>query len=188
MKSSVRFFTIGNALTVSRLVLLPAIIAGIALHIGYLAVVAMGLALLTDLLDGKVSRYLKQASEFGARLDSTTDFVFLHLLFVAFYAVHVIHTYQFLVIYAAMLVTMSVESMANIASGRAKMPKTRFSKPTGAFEYLYLLFLVVRLVIPNTKPVMLVDSAIFAAIAICVVLHLWESACCLKTLCKPATE
>ncbi|MCX6344881.1 MAG: CDP-alcohol phosphatidyltransferase family protein [Armatimonadetes bacterium] len=188
MENNVRYCTIGNALTASRLVLLPIIIAGIALNMGYVAVVAMGLALLSDLLDGRVSRYLKQASEFGAALDSTVDFIFLHLLFVAFYAAHVIHTYQFLVIYAAMLMTLAVEFMANLVSDRAEVVKTRFSKPVGAFEYLYLLFLVVRLVIPNTTNVMIVDLVIFAAIALCVVLHLWESCVCLKLLCKPVDK
>jgi len=185
MPSEVKYVTAGNILTISRLILLPVIIAGIALNIGYMSVIGMGLAMLTDLLDGRVSRYLKQASEFGANLDSTVDFIFLHLLFVAFYATHIIHTYQFVVIYVAMLMTLAGQFMANLVSDRGEVIKTVFSKPTGAFEYLYLLFLVVRLVIPNTTPVMVIDMVIFTAIAVFVVLHLWESAVCLRLLSRP---
>ena len=186
MQTQVKYVTAGNILTASRLVMLPVIIAGIALKLGYLAVVGMALAMLTDLLDGRISRRLGQASEFGANLDSTIDFIFLHLLFVAFYAVHLIHTYQFLVIYVAMLMTLAGQFMANLVAERGQVVKTVFSKPTGAFEYLYLLFLVLRLVIPNTTVVMIVDLVIFTFIAIFVVLHLWESYVCLKILSKPA--
>jgi phosphatidylglycerophosphate synthase len=188
MPNDVKYITAGNILTISRLVLLPIIIAGIALRIGYMSVIGMALAMLTDLLDGRVSRYLKQASEFGANLDSTVDFIFLHLLFVAFYAAHVIHTYQFIIIYLAMLMTLAGQFMANLVSDRGEVIKTKFSKPTGAFEYLYLLFLVVRLVIPNTIPVMVVDSVIFTLIAVFVVLHLWESIECLKLISKPSEK
>lgn len=188
MQNDVKYFTIGNLLTISRLVLLPIIIAGIALPMGYMAVIGMGVALLTDLLDGRVSRYLKQASEFGANLDSTVDFIFLHLLFVAFYAANIIQTHQFVIIYVAMLMTLAGQFMANLVSDRGEVIKTIFSKPTGAFEYLYLLFLVIRLVIPETQTVMIIDCIIFAAIAVCVVLHIWESIACLRILSKPTQK
>lgn len=180
MANDIKYITAGNILTASRLVLLPVIIAGIALEIGYMAVIGMGVALLTDLLDGRVSRYLKQQSEFGANLDSTVDFIFLNLLFVAFYAVHAMHTYQFVVIYLAMLVTLASQFAGNLVSDRGVVVKTVFSKPAGAFEYLYLLLLVLRLVIPNTTPVRIIDLCIFTFIAIFVILHIWESILLLK--------
>lgn len=187
MDKKINYFTIGNALTISRLVLLPVIIAGIALKIGYLAVIGMALALVTDLLDGRVSRYLKQASEFGGALDSTTDFIFLHLLFVSFYATHIIHTWQFIVIYLAMLMTLATELSANIIASKGKVIKTVFSKPVGALEYLYLLFLVTRLVLPESLAdiVRIVDLSIFVPLTAVVLLHLGESVSCIKILNTP---
>lgn len=182
MQSDIKYFTVGNALTASRLVLLPVIIAGIALKIGYLAVIAMGLALLTDLLDGRISRRLNQASEFGGNLDSSIDFIFLHLLFIAFYAVHIIHTYQFIVIYVAMLMTLAGQFTANLVAGNGQLVKTVYSKATGAFEYLYLLFLVIRLVIPDMFAVQVADLFIFSFVAVFVALHICESAVYFKQL------
>ncbi len=186
---NVKYVTVGNLLTASRLALLPLGIAGIALKLGYVAVAAMALALITDLLDGRVSRRMGTASEFGGNLDSTVDFLFLHLFFIAFYAAHYIHTYQFIVIYVSMLATLATQFIGNLVSSQKKVMKTVFSKPTGALEYLYLLFLVVRLVLPKWDALDIVDLTIFGLIAVFVTLHVSECVAQLRSLAaQPASE
>ena len=72
----VSYFNVPNALSLSRLLGVPFLFW--LLYAGELSTflgvyVALGL---TDFLDGKAARYLKQESEFGAHLDSAADFVF----------------------------------------------------------------------------------------------------------------
>jgi phosphatidylglycerophosphate synthase len=160
----IKIFTVGNILTMSRLALLPVIIAGIALGNGWLAVAGMGAALVTDLLDGRISRRMGTASEFGGNLDSTIDFVLLHGVFIAFYAAGRIRTEQFMVIYAVMLATLALNLLGSSAGKGQGVVKTRFGKPTGALEYTYLLFLVVMMVMKSSPALAVVNWVIFGAI------------------------
>ncbi|AXJ01994.1 CDP-diacylglycerol--glycerol-3-phosphate 3-phosphatidyltransferase [Cyclonatronum proteinivorum] len=72
----VTYLNLPNALSLSRLLGVPFLFW--LLYAGELNTflglyVALGL---TDFLDGKAARYLKQESEFGAHLDAAADFVF----------------------------------------------------------------------------------------------------------------
>lgn len=171
-----KFFTAGNILTIARLVLLPVIVAGIALDKGWLAVGAMGAALVTDLLDGRVSRKLGTASEFGRNLDSTIDFILLHLVFIAFYAAGRIFTYQFAIVYTAMLATLALNMLSSSVSEESGVVKTKFGKPVGAVEYGLLLLLVVREVAEKNQALGYVITALFAVLGVLVVLYIVE--CC----------
>ena len=117
--SAMPLITAGNMLTAARLVLLPVIVAGIACRLGYLTVAAMAAALVTDLLDGRLARRFKQASAFGRTLDSTIDFVLIYSLFIAFYAAGRLATYQFAVIYVAMLTNLMLQ-VTNMGAGDAQ--------------------------------------------------------------------
>lgn len=176
--TGVKILTLGNMLTLARLALLPAIIAGIALGNGWLAVGAMAAALVTDLLDGRVSRRMGTASEFGGNLDSTIDFVLLHGVFIAFYAAHVIGTGQFLVIYTVMLATLAL----NFVGSGGGVVKTKFGKPTGALEYAYLLFLVAMQVIKGNSITTIANWVIFGAIAAVGIVYIAECIIRLKKL------
>lgn len=66
-------FNVGNALTIGRIIVAPIILVA-AWHgrhdvFLWLAVYCM----LSDIFDGKIARWMGQASEFGARLDSWAD-------------------------------------------------------------------------------------------------------------------
>lgn len=176
IKPKTKLFTVGNSLTVSRLVLLPIIIAGISMKIGYLAVAGMAAALLTDLLDGRISRKMGTASNFGRNLDSTIDFILLHALFIAFFAVGRITLYQFVIVYAVMLCTLVLQMLTNNADPEKGVIKTKFGKPTGALEYTYLLFLVVCEVLPITPAINIIDRCIFAVFAILALIYIIECA------------
>jgi cardiolipin synthase len=167
---TVSFLTVANALTAARLLLLPVIIIAVTMDQGMLAVLTMAAVVLTDLLDGRIARRLGQASAFGGTLDSTIDFVLIYSLFITFYAAGRLDTYQFVIIYVAML-TMFVLQIGSMGSGQSDgVVRTRTGKVTGALQYLYLLFLVAREVLPESSVVYIIDQAIFWPLAVSIVL------------------
>lgn len=161
--------TIANILTASRLVLLPVIIYAIAKNYGYLAAGTMAAVLVTDLLDGRIARRLGQASTFGGTLDSTIDFVLIYSLFIAFFAAGHIQTYQFALLYVAMLTNLLAQ-IVNMGGGKAEgVVRTKSGKVTGALQYFYLLFLVAREALPKTQAVMTADFILFALLGVSIV-------------------
>jgi cardiolipin synthase len=180
-----RFFTIGNGLTAMRLVLLPVIVAGIATHHGWLAVGGMAAALVTDLLDGRISRRLGQASAFGATLDSTVDFVLIYSLFIAFYAAGRLATYQFVIIYVSMLSNLMLQ-LGSMGSGKADgVVRTVTGKIAGALQYAYLLFLVACEVLPKSHALTLANLTIFCLLAAAIALSTVRFVARLKDIMKP---
>lgn len=154
--------TIANALTFARLILLPVIIFGIVTSHGWVTVVAMAAVLLTDLLDGRIARRLRQATQFGQALDSTVDFVLIYSLFIAFYAAGRLATYQFAILYLAMLTILSLQLLTQ-GGGTTASPAT--GKLVGALEYVFLLFLTTREVLPETGVVASLELVLFLALA-----------------------
>ena len=158
-----------------RLILLPVIVAGIVLDIGYLAVAGMAAALVTDLLDGRISRRMGQASQFGATLDSTVDFVLIYSLFIALYAAGRLVTYQFVIIYISMLTNLMLQ-IGSMGSGKAEgVVRTKTGKLTGALQYTYLLFLVACEVLPGTQTVAVINTALFSLLAVSIIVSSTES-------------
>jgi phosphatidylglycerophosphate synthase len=169
--ATIRFITVGNALTVSRLILLPVIIVGIGVHVGYLVVAAMAAVVITDLLDGRISRRLGQASEFGRNLDSTIDFVLIYSLFIAFFAAGRLAIYQFAIIYLAMVMNLLLQ-LGTMGSDQSQgVLRTRSGKLTGALEYGYILFLVVREVLPRTDTVATINLVFFIVLAAAIAIN-----------------
>jgi phosphatidylglycerophosphate synthase len=163
--------TIGNALTGARLILLPLVIVGIATHRGHLAVVAMAAIVVTDLLDGRIARRLGQASEFGKTLDSTIDFVLIYSLFIAFYAAGRLATFQFAILYLAMLTILLLQLVVAGTGRGAALGRTALGKLTGALEYGYLLFLVAMEVLPRRPGLTAAGIAFFVVLALAIVLN-----------------
>jgi len=174
--------TIPNVLTAARLVLLPIIVAGIATEHGWVAVVAMGIGLVTDLLDGRIARRMRTTTAFGKSLDSTVDFVFIYSLFIALYAAGHLATYQFAVLYLAMLSILAVQVATMGAGGAESITGTRLGKPTGALQFLYLLFLVALLVAPPSPALNAVGTVFFGVLAVAIVLNTIECAALLRKL------
>jgi cardiolipin synthase len=164
-RSPFRFVSVGNILTGSRLILLPVIIIGIGTRLGWLVVAAMAATVVTDLLDGRISRRLGEASEFGRNLDSTIDFVLIYSLFIAFYAAGRLAIYQFAIIYLAMLLNLLLQ-LGTMGSDQTQgVLRTRSGKLMGALQYAYLLFLVAREVLPDTHTVSRIDLIFFIVLA-----------------------
>lgn len=184
----VKFATIGNALTLMRLVLLPVIVAGIGTHHGWMAVGGMAAALVTDLLDGRVSRRLGQASAFGATLDSTIDFVLIYSLFIAFYASGRLATYQFIILYVSMLSNLMLQ-LGSMGSGKGNgVVRTATGKIAGALQYTYLLFLVACEVLPKSHVLHIVNLVIFCLLAAAIALSTVRFVTRLKDIVKPNAD
>jgi cardiolipin synthase len=166
--------TAPNLLTFSRLILLPVVIVGVVTRHGYLAVAAMVLLWITDLLDGRLARRLGQSSSFGKSLDSTIDFVLIYCLFIAFYAAGRLATWQFAFLYLAMLGILSLQFAQ--AAGGGEMAATSLGKVTGALEYAYLLLLVALEVLPASQFWSGVSMVVFAVLALAIVVNSAECA------------
>jgi phosphatidylglycerophosphate synthase len=67
-------WTIPNVLSLSRLCTAPVLVLLAYLGWGGTFLALYGLALVTDIVDGKIARWLKQTSELGTKLDSWGDF------------------------------------------------------------------------------------------------------------------
>jgi len=167
--------TVGNLLTLARLVLLPAIICGITLKLGWVTVAAMAAALVTDLLDGRMARRFNQATTFGRTLDSTVDFVLIYSVFFAFYAGGRLATYQFVVLYVAMLTNLMMQVSSIAVDAESGIVRTKLGKLTGALQYTYLLFLVACEVLTKGRVLAYIDMAIFVALAVAIVCSSTES-------------
>lgn len=67
-------WTVPNLVTLSRLFMVPALIALAHAGAANVFLALLIISALTDAVDGKLARWLGQSSEFGARLDSWADF------------------------------------------------------------------------------------------------------------------
>jgi CDP-diacylglycerol--glycerol-3-phosphate 3-phosphatidyltransferase len=140
---------------------------------GWLAVGAMGAVLLTDLLDGRLARRMGQASQFGKNLDSTVDFILLYSLFITFYAAGRLETYQFIILYLAMLSILALQFLHLSTDGQ--IATTRLGKPLGALQYLYLMLLVTQEPFPGRSILAVVSVVGFAVLALAIVANMAET-------------
>jgi phosphatidylglycerophosphate synthase len=166
--------TLPNVLTSMRLVLLPVVVAGIATDHGWVAVIAMGVAILTDLADGRLARRLKGATSFGKELDGTVDFVLIYSTFISLYVAHHLLTWQFAVLYVQML---SILLLQIVMTGTGKdqgIVQTPLGKPVGAFQYLFLLYLMATLVFTASPIVLTIAYFYFVGLTILIALNTFE--------------
>ncbi len=171
------FTTPANLLTFSRLIFMPVVIYGLVTNQHWVTVGAMFLAWLTDLLDGRIARLMKQGgSRFGKALDSTVDFALIYCLFIAFYASGRLEHYQFAILYLAMVMILTLQFFLEGTGQEGEVATSRLGKPTGALQYLYLLFLVV-LEIPAVREIAWVETVhqiYFAILALGILLNAIE--------------
>jgi cardiolipin synthase len=95
-----RIWTTANALTASRILLLPFIIACIVTQHRIAALVIMLVSLGTDIFDGYIARHCNQETEFGKILDPVVDKTCLAAILIALLAVHAIPLWVVLIIIA----------------------------------------------------------------------------------------
>ncbi|MGD9497073.1 MAG: CDP-alcohol phosphatidyltransferase family protein [Armatimonadota bacterium] len=169
-----RMITPANLLTFARLVFLPVVIYGIATDQPWVTVGAMAAAWVTDLLDGRIARLMRQGGTlFGKSLDSTVDFAFIYSLFIAYYAANRLATWQFAVLYLAMITILTLQFFLTGSGREEEVASTRLGKPTGALQYAYLLFLAAHELpaVRDNPTVQTIDMIYFAIMAVVIVLN-----------------
>jgi phosphatidylglycerophosphate synthase len=163
------FFTVANALTYSRLVLLAIAVIGLAHGQRWVAALAVLVTIVTDVLDGRIARRFGGTTEFGKTLDSTIDFVFIYGLFIALYASGNMMWNQFLVVYLGMLTILTLQ-LAGAATGEGEgVVRTRLGKLTGALQFVFLVWLAMLApLLRNWDGAVPLETAIFLLLAIAV--------------------
>ncbi len=180
-------FTLANAFTYARLVLLPFVIGGLVTRHGWLAVICMFVIWVTDLVDGRLARRAGQTGEFGKTLDSTVDFTLIYSLFIALYAAGRVTTSQFVFLYLAMLAILSLQMVGAARGGGAEVVGTTLGKLTGALQYAYLLFLVALEVLPYPHWLYVLHVIYFAVLAVTTVLFAAECGVRIMDMAKETT-
>ena len=181
-----KIFTIANALTYARLVLMPFVMVGIVTHNAWLAVGAMFLAWFTDLLDGTFARRAGPPTLFGKALDSTVDFALIYCLFIAFYAAGRLEHYQFGFLYLSMLTILTLQLFLQGTGHGEETATTRLGKLNGGLQYAYLLFLVALEVLPASDIISMVHFVYFAVVAFVIVLNSVECIQVMRKLVRTA--
>lgn len=186
-----RMVTPANVLTFSRLVFLPVVLFGVSRGHPWITVGAMFAAWITDLLDGRIARLMKQGgTPFGKSLDSTVDFAFIYCLFIGYYAARQLHSWQFAFLYLAMLTILLLQMTLGATGHEGETASTRLGKPTGAMQYAYLLFLAV-LQLPAVRAnavVQTVDLVYFVIMAALIVANSVECLLVIGRLSRPPAD
>jgi len=93
-----RILNIPNILTLARIIITPFIVYAIIKHQPALALILMGIAGITDMLDGAIARYFNQRSTVGAVMDPLADKLMLISTIVSLYLIEQLPAFLFLAV------------------------------------------------------------------------------------------
>jgi cardiolipin synthase len=137
-----KYLTVPNLLSFSRLVLVAPIVYAIMTRNMLAAAVLVTVSFCTDVADGRIARFLKQASEFGRLIDFAADRVNLVALLGSLFAVGLFPWWGLVLIVSRELV-MVTSNLYLKARGLRFVPPTAFGKATFvvffAMEVSYIL-------------------------------------------------
>lgn len=159
-------FTVADALTGARLVMLPYLIYGLAKPLPGMAVVTLAVMIGTDLIDGRIARRLGQSREFGGAFDSTVDFVVIYSLFTAFLVVGVLAWWKWIIITGPALLMAFTQWTAVRRAGDVVFAPAAAGKIVGMIQFVYLPLLLVRhfwLAVPWARRA---DDVLFVLLAV----------------------
>ena len=125
---------IANIITGSRIVLsLPLLLVPLSSAWFYVFYLLCGLS---DMIDGTVARKTNSASEFGARLDTVSDFVFMTVALIKF--VPHLHIPVWLWIWIGVIALMKLGNAVwgFVCAGKIAFPHTVLNKVTGLLLFL----------------------------------------------------
>ena len=125
---------IANIITGSRIVLsLPLLFLPLSSAWFYALYLLCGLS---DMIDGTVARKTNSASEFGTRLDTVSDFVFMIVAFIKF--VPYLHTPTWLWIWIGVIAMMKLGNVAwgFVRTKKLILPHTVLNKVAGLLLFL----------------------------------------------------
>ena len=133
---------IANIITGSRIVLsLPLLFIPLSSAWFYALYLLCGF---TDMIDGTVARKIKCASEFGARLDTVSDFVFMTVALIKFVSYLHIPTGLWIWIGVIAMIKLGNAVWGFVRTGKITFPHTVLNKITGLL--LFLLPMIISLI------------------------------------------
>ncbi|OIO71636.1 MAG: CDP-diacylglycerol--glycerol-3-phosphate 3-phosphatidyltransferase [Zetaproteobacteria bacterium CG1_02_53_45] len=159
-----RILSIPNILTLARIFITPFIVYAIIEHQAVLALILMGIAGLTDMLDGAIARYFNQRSRVGAFMDPLADKLMLLSTIVTLYFIQEIPAFVFLAVVFRDLVILVGALAYELVTRKLEMTPTISSKITTFLQIM--LVLVVLADMAWGIPDLLMQSMIWTTFAL----------------------
>jgi len=164
-------FTLADALTGARLVMLPYLIFALVRPLPGMAVATLGVMIGTDLVDGRVARRLGQARDFGAAFDSTVDFVLIYTMFTTFLVTGVLPWWKWAVNFFPGLLMAWTNLLHVQRAGDVAFVPARVGKLVGLLQFVYLPLLLARAFWMSAGWAQQVDHALFGVLAVAIVFN-----------------
>jgi len=134
-----RILNIPNILTLARIVITPFIVFAIMEGEAAFALVLMGIAGITDMLDGAIARHFNQRSIVGAFMDPLADKLMLLSTIVTLFFINEIPLFLFLAVVFRDLVIMVGAIAYEVVTGKLEMQPTMSSKITTVLQITLVL-------------------------------------------------
>jgi cardiolipin synthase len=134
-----RILNIPNVLTLARIILTPFIVFAILEEQPVMALLLMGIAGLTDMLDGAIARYLDQRSTVGAFMDPLADKLMLISTIVTLYIIDQIPLFLFLAVVFRDIIIMVGAIAYEMVTHQLEMQPSMTSKVTTFLQITLVL-------------------------------------------------
>jgi cardiolipin synthase len=134
-----RILNIPNILTLARILLTPFIVFAILENQPTMALLLMGVAGLTDMLDGAIARYLNQRSTVGAFMDPLADKLMLISTIVTLYMMNRIPLFLFLAVVFRDIIIMVGAIAYEMVTHKLEMQPLMTSKITTFLQIIMVL-------------------------------------------------
>jgi len=137
-------FTLADALTGARLIMLPYLIYALVRPLPGMAVATLAVMIGTDLVDGRIARRLGQARDFGAAFDSTVDFVLIYTMFTTLFLIGTLSWWKWAVIFFPGVLMLVTNLLQILRAGDFTLSPAPAGKLVGQLQFLYLPLLLGR--------------------------------------------
>jgi cardiolipin synthase (CMP-forming) len=137
-----RILTVPNQLTFLRLTFLPLILILMIYDHYDWALAVMGIAALTDALDGLLARRLNQRTALGAYLDPIADKLLISSSFVVLSLKRRIHWWLTMIVLSRDVSILTIAAAIILVSGYKRFPPSIYGKAT-TFAEILMIFVVV---------------------------------------------
>ncbi len=177
-------FTYADALTGSRLVMLPYLLYGLVTRQVGLTVATLAVMIGTDLVDGRIARRMGRARPFGGVFDSTIDFVVIYSLFTALWLLGILPWWKWAVIFFPALLMAATQILHLLRAPEVTFAPARVGKLVGEIQFVYLPFLVARAFWWREAWALFVDHAVFALLTAAIAANTVDHIRTLRTLLR----
>ncbi len=164
-------FTLADALTGARLIMLPYLIYALVRPLPGMAVATLAVMIGTDLVDGRVARRLGQARDFGGAFDSTVDFILIYTMFTTFFVIDVLPWWKWALIFFPGLLMAGTQLLHVQRAGDVALAPAPAGKVVGQLQFVYLPLLLARTFWLRADWAQTVDHVLFAVLAVAIVVN-----------------